>query len=391
MNIDNCDNIYDFYEYFVRIIFEKYNINYSFFFDDTEEESFVTENDFGEFANCRLSSDPHYISKAAEILGTTYEAIIELDTDQIYKYYDKYPYFKLLPLAMEAYNREWKLQHDNDIDMSEITSRLIDTAKRFDDFIPGTFHPNAKIERLSITTHVIADFDQAKELWTSYLEMVDNAQKLFFKILHDEPISKDEIMEYNFLVSVLNIHDAVLPNCFLHYSSLVKLRPVYLEYGYTEFYSFAKIKMGPFSNFAIRPWDFTATASDKDIIQRYINIHPVCNGDLTKEYIRKKVMEVKNYHCCFQWSDAMPLDPYDKDMKEIKETTELYLPKEPNVTTRYAKSCEKLSALISPSNQGGISMPKRELPYQHYYPRMHQMPTWIKQCDKHRMALRGEL
>ena len=203
------------------------------------------------------------------------------------------------------------------------------------------------------------------------MEMVERVQELFYKVLSSNKLSKEEINEYNILVSALNVTECIMgPSKMLHYSLLEKLIKVYQKEGYKDFYSFARINQGLFSEINIHPWCFIETATDKDIIQKYADIHPIINGILTKEYLRKYVMKVKHFYCSFEWSDAHFIDlEYDDVENEtrLKEHTEIYLPKEESELLNYTEAYERLSSFASPSNMGGITMPERELPYQHYY------------------------
>lgn len=380
-------------ELFLRRCFSKYLLNYDAYFEEDEKITFepMPEPDFDDLDNYDPGNDVQYLEKAAEILGTDFESIISFDADAIFKYYDKYVYFKLFPEALEAYNQQWeKASEENPRNLNDIKREIIDITKKYDSYFPGTYHKGADIEKPIISTRIFASFSKSKELWESYIDMVETAQKYFSKVVFEDKILDDiEIKEYNFLVTVLHIRDAFL-NKPLYYSTLECLCNLYRSEGYSEFYSYAKIDLGLFTEVEIHPWCFVETACDRDIIQKYVNIHPVIGGKHTKDYLLQYVMEVKNLHCVFSWSDAQYID-WDEENSTIKERTDIYLPKSQHQIEKFAKTYDSISKIVAPPIQGGITMPNRERPYQYYLSRRNQMASWIKEVEKRQQALRGEI
>lgn len=71
--------------------------------------------------------------------------------------------------------------------------------------------------------------------------MIDLWNTLFLKAWNEE-LSQAEILEYNFLVSVLGISDRFYAyNKFLYYPMLRKFIPLYKEEGYTSSFSVARV------------------------------------------------------------------------------------------------------------------------------------------------------
>lgn len=372
MNITNINNDYmNLIKSFVRNWCDRYCINYDSCLGKAEELLDVVE--IKTILGTRVvEGNREYIERAAEVLGTTVEAIVKLDSNKLNTYYEKYAYFRLYPEALKEYNEQFEKQNkDYPLDAKDITKKIVAYSKQYEGFMPGIYHKDATITKLMIEGHIITSFSEAKELWKSYIEMVERVQELFYKALLSNKLTKEEINEYNLLVSALNVTECIMePSKMLHYSLLEKLIKVYQEEEYKEFYSFARINLGLFSEEKIYPWCFKETISDKNIIQKYINIHPVINGILAKEYLRKYAMKAKCFYCSFEWSDAPGIKTGYEDVignLDIRERTEIYLPKEESEISNYADECELLRKFASPPNMGGITMPERELPYQHYY------------------------
>ena len=390
----NFENVYAAtMELFLRKCFSKYSLNYDAYFDEDERLAFesMPEPDWNDLDNYDPGNDYKYLEKAAEIIGTDIKSIISLNFDVLSKYYDKYSYFEFYPKALEAYNQQWVQScDDNPRNLDDIKREIKDITKKYDSYFPGTYHEDAEIEKPVISTRIFASFSKAEELWQSYIDMVETAQEFFSKVVFEGTVLDDnEIKEYNFLVTVLHIRDAFLKKP-LYYSSLVRLLDIYRDEGYQEFYSFAKIDLGLFTEVELHPWCFEETAGNREIIQKYVNIHPVIGGKHTKDYLLQYVMEVKNLHCVFSWSDAQYID-WEEDNPTIKERTDIYLPKPQHQIEKFAKTYDSISKIVAPPLQGGITMPERELPYQHYLSPHHQMANWIKKIEKRQQALRGEI
>lgn len=380
-------------ELFVRKCFSKYLLNYDAYFEEDERLTLepMPEPDYEDLDNYDPGNDFRYLEKVAKILGADIESIISFDADAISKYYDKYAYFKLYPEALEVYNQQWsKASGENPKNLNDIKREIKDITKEYDSYFPGTYHEGADIERPMISTRIFASFSKSKELWESYFDMVETVQRYFSTVVFEDKVLDDiEIKEYNFLVTVLHIKDAFL-NQPLYYSVLESLSNLYRSEGYKEFYSFAKIDLGLFTEVELHPWCFEETAGNREIIQKYVNIHPIIGGKHTKDYLLQYVMEVKNLHCVFSWSDAQYID-WDEENPTIKERTEIYLPKAQHQIKKYETTYDSISKFVAPPQKGGITMPDRELPYQHYLSPHHQMASWLEKIEKRRQALRGEI
>lgn len=390
----NFENVYAAtIELFLRKCFSKYLLNYDAYFEKDERLTFepMPKPDWNDLDNYDPGNDFRYLEKASEILGTDIESIISFDADAISKYYDKYVYFKLYPEAVEAYNQQWaKSTDENPRNLNDIKKEILDITKKYDSYFPGIYHEDADIERPIISTRIFASFSKSKELWESYIEMVETAQRYFSKVVFEDNILDDtEIKEYNFLVTVLHIMDPFIRQP-LYYSALERLCELYRSEGHKEFYSFAKIELGLFTTTEIHPWCFEETACNREIIQKYVNIHPVIGGKYAKDYLLQYVMEVKNLHCIFSWSDAQYID-WDEENPTIKERTDIYLPKSRHQIEKFSKTYDSISVMVSPPQKGGILMPSRELPYQHYLLPHHQTMSFFEKIEKRRQALRGEI
>ena len=380
---------------FVEEIFDLYHLNKNDFFFEYNKETF-TEQKISLFSNNVIDNDT--LKRLSIKLGLNTDEILSLDESVMFKYWNKYRFFKLYNLFLDAW--AWNSRYEekqvtpnillnaifNDkinfpkterYDYKSVKERMIRQLKEMDAFIPGTFHPNATVTNLTIETEVLFSFPEITEMLQSYIEMVEKTEMLFFKALK-KTLTQNEINEYNFLVNALEITDIVMPTVLITYDNVCKYKQVYIEEGYNDFLSYAKVR-----NFVgtgnlckgVNPWRCKEFFDDIELVGKLANIFPAI-----KEQMRKFAMRVKNFQCVFTWSDAKPITFSDEDEQELlncgmsipleeraKEQTIVYVDKTKDELFDWEFYIDKLTLATSPTAKGGLNVrPVTSLQYQTY-------------------------
>jgi len=370
---------------FIRETFTTYSLNYSEFFEeDIDEENEDLDLDFEE---------PEYVLNvpmvelAAKILGVEKNDILETNDDAVMKWFEKYPYFGHRPVFDETYRRSF---HDENYDAARflevvfettvvpncptrydyenVKSRLVDLLKTIEQSIPGTYHPDATMNSLSIYTENFCHFDSVAEMVTSYIDMFNRVKELFFKAW-DTDLSVDEIHEYNFLVATIGIQDRHYIKEYLFYDILKKFVPVYKSEGHTDFSAYARIH----HKRVLTPWKCAEFTLNKDLVQSFVDIYP-----RAKQEMRAFALQVSKFNCYFVWSDARPAVSSQAELDEIndvaealgedpitfencaKEPTQVYVPKTSEELNGDDKFAEQLRILSGPVNLGGVRVTNHE-------------------------------
>ena len=345
---------------YVKKTLELYDLNYTAYFHDYDDNNqCVSAPIFGK------NSIESKIDELVELLGLTKEEILNLDKEANHKWYNKYCFFTLYKRFEASYARTFygpafaeeyllsRIFGEDAIKISEkynennIKERTISLLKEINTVLPGSYHEGAKMNNFKWDTNQFCSFPHVHEMIDSLLEMINRAKELFFKA-KEISLNDEEINEYNFLVTVLGIHD-IASNHFLYYKNVVALREVYKEEGCTDFYDF--VKYARLKNLA--PWRSREFALDKEKVQKFFNEYPQCFADM-----QRFAKTISRISCFFVWSDA----PFTQDNEEIaelrdepyQEPTVIYVDKTDDELGNDKKYAEKLLELVGPLQYGGI-------------------------------------
>ena len=373
---------------FVADTFDLYNCSKRDFFDmyDDEEDKIV---EIPLFQNNVL--DEETLTRLSIHLGMTKQEILDMNEDAAGRYWNKYPFFYLLSEYISYC--EWYSHYEGErpspaelllnviftnnkgypakkkYSEQDIIKRLVAELKEIDKYIPGTHHVNADITKLVITTESVFSFPRCKEMVSSYLDMVDRVQQLFFKALKSE-LDENEINELNFLASWLRAEDLVYPGVLITYPNILMFRDIYNEENYDDFFAYVKFRRYTYGFLSARdfvPWRCKEFLEDSELIQRFVNVHP-----LAKESMREFYMELVNFSCEFTWSDALPIELSEEeeleyrilnniepgeDLHLAKERTHVYVRKNEKELGDCEEYIRNLNRVTSPVSQGGVSIP----------------------------------
>lgn len=379
-------------EKYIERVFDLYHIDKEGFFYETSFDG----KDFVDGRRIELSLFPFGIieektlNRVSIALGLSKEEIISMDNDAAFRYWDKYPFFRLYSeyldriywasnFSGEYLNPEERLVQaifsDEDepfgkrsYDHNDVIQRLLLALKEVDALIPGTYHNDAHLKHIEIGNSFFFSFPDCPDMIRSFLDMVSRLQTLFFKTINGE-LNNEEINEMNFLATWMRAVDSYMPSSIITYDLVHKLRKVYKSEGEDDFFHFAKIK----SFIMTRPWQCQEFFQDKELIQQIVNIFPQA-----KYMMRDFSMDVKNYYCVYEWSDAKPIiyDPEtDSDLIYLdqvmgldkipledrpKEKGRIFIPKTQEEMAGWEDSLNSLNTVISPPSQGGLTVPIRD-------------------------------
>lgn len=363
---------------FVESVFEYYHLNKYGYFNRYDENS-------DKSIEIPLIID----NRLAHTLGMTVDEIKSMDKNAAMRWSNKYPFFKYY----RSYDLQWSLksryadgvtQEDmllkaifgemanvdvkERYDYEDVKRRLVSQLKKIDEAIPGTYHDGASFTKLEISTEVFLSFPQASKMLSSFIDIYNTVERLFFKALTDE-LSNDEIQEYDFLVSFLQVTDIVMPSSLMTYDLVKSYRSVYLAEDYHNLTSYARIR----SFIGTSPWRCKEFFDDLDLVQKFATIFPE-----TKAQMREFSMKVSNFECFFTWSDAKPITyspEEEEEMREFcdmvgedylepqdraKEPTLIYVPKTNEEMLDWAFYVKQIKKLAQPSSKGGLLLPKPE-------------------------------
>lgn len=377
---------------YVDRVFRLYNADRMGFFKEYDEDvplGIAEIVDIPLFPTSEI--DEETLGRISIHLGLTKQEILNRDYDSAKKYWDKFPFFRLF--RKYCTRCAWYSQYKDDMpsaeerinsaifddvapleeryDYQSVETRLVEKLKEIDVVMPGTFHQNAEITKLEISTEVFFSFPECTDMIRSYVDMVDRAGELFLKAIKTE-LPENEICELNFLASQLNIKDALAPSIFVTYENVRRLRHIYVEENLPGFLSYVKI-LG-FDREA--PWRCREFFDDMELVQKFVNIIP-----RVKPQMREFLMKVSKFFCWFVWSDAKPImfsveeeaedferfgddeDLYVPIEKRHKEPTRIYIDKTKDEMFDWEGSVEKLSRATSPASMGGLELPSKEMTY----------------------------
>lgn len=363
---------------FVESVFDYYHMDKYGFFTKCDHET-------GKDIEIPLEID----ERLAHTLGMTIDEIIAMDETAAMKWGEKYPFFKYY----HGYHTQWdmKFRYADEVtqedlliksifrskfnvevkeryDYRDVRQRLVNQLMEIDKVIPGTFHKNAEMTKTEITTEVFFSFPQVLKMVSSFIDIYNRVETLFFKILSDD-LTADEIQEYDFLVSAFQITDYVVSTLVMTYDYVKSIRKVCLSEGYHKLTSYARIR-----NFIeTAPWRCKEFYNDVDLVSKFAAIFPEA-----KAKMREFSMKVSNFECHFTWSDAKPIvespedeeafrvfceslgEEYPEPENRAKEPTLVYVPKTDAEMGDWALYVHRLKKLAQPSAKGGLLLPKPE-------------------------------
>ena len=256
--------------------------------------------------------------------------------------------------------KDEQIQQIKRYDLKSVENRMVERLKSIDKIIPGTYHYDAKITQLTMTTKTLFSFPEYDEMVRSYLDIIEFIKDIFWKSLYKMP-SEQEINEYNFLVSVVGASDACMTkDKLVTYNNVCFFKELYLEENYRDFYSYVKID----DSSLYEPWQCIEFFESPELAQRILNIFP-----FLKKEIRTFYMEATNFLCNFIWSDAKSVCYLDENevYMEIpkepfyqKEITRIYVEKLPEEMKEWENFVDKMKKLTGPASKGGLNLVIRE-------------------------------
>ena len=362
---------------FVRKAFDSFSISgYNYFYEmdfDIGKEIPLELFPGGVLSDERLN-------ELEVILGIGKEDIVNTNVQAIENYLQKYPFFKLFKKYQYEFFRQTNYADDlteeerllaaifgDQIEKTiicryneeDVERRLKKQLKQIDEFIPGTYHFDATINDLKISTETVISFPQITEMLQSFMQMLDDAKALFFKGLREE-LKEEEIKQYNFIASTLRIVDKSFTAIKMTYDNLKLFREIYLSENLSDYFSYVKIK-----SFAdIEPWCCKEFCDDEALVQQLANCFP-----WLKQRLREFAMEATKFHCSFHWSDAefeepddferIAIEEYNEefgggDVGSFQKRTTVYVPKTEKEMYGSSSYLKKLNSVASPEKKGGL-------------------------------------
>lgn len=363
---------------FVRESMNLYDLPYDEFFGEISDDKFIEKRIVEE----EIIND-ELLDKAAKILGVDKQELVSINEDAIDRWYKQYPFFRCKHEFEEAYERSFRKRdrkgrvavtvnnliegYQDRYDMDDVMRRVVIQLQEIDKVMPGTYHQNAEPTDITIYYSNFCHYHEMETLLSSFFDMFETFEKLFYAAL-DHDLRNDQIMEYNFLVSVLGVTDIAYSKGYLYYERLVKCRELFKEEEKEDIFGY--IRLATRRNFA--PWRCAEFVNDSELVQKYVNLFP-----FAKREMREFAMNVLKFKCDFLWSDAKPMIFSHEDeeaIKEIdrllgreplalekraKERTVVYVDKNKKELQKDEKFARKLKKLSSPTMQGGVKIPQR--------------------------------
>lgn len=223
-------------------------------------------------------------------LGISMQDILDMNEEPLKAYYNKYPFFRLYRNYISEWDRQREfsdnlsaeehliaaifgeksqLKIEKRYDYEDVKKRLVKFLKETDKVMPGTYHEGATINDLTIETECMISYPQITELTRSFLQMLEDVKKLFFKGIHEE-LEEDEIHLFNLLCSVLIITDIAAPSVYMNYDNLQRYRTIYAKEGLSDFFSYFRVQ----KFVDTEPWRCKEFLDDGVLVQQFINCFP---------------------------------------------------------------------------------------------------------------------
>ena len=357
-------------EAYIKECFETNNINIKEFFsyfDDGESSDICWTEEKGK-------RNMNAVNYASELLGITVDDILTRSDEARAKWGKKYPFVWKKRAFDHAYKRTfygkgydtmrmYEAIFDTKLDVpyptrynyQDVINRLIEQLKEIDKSLPGTFHPDAELLDMVIDTENFCEFEEIEETTLSFIDMLTNAKALFLKAVH-QGLTAEEIMEYNFLTTVLGTRDRYYVRGYLRYNELMAVKELYAEINednFAEYVVFRKAEL-------FKPWCCTGFIENRVLVEKYLVAFPAAKG-----LMRQFADRVSQFYCSFIWSDAKPEEPdeveiefglVDVDENAPKQRSYLYVPKTKEELNGADEISDTLRSYCRPAKLGGIAI-----------------------------------
>ena len=321
------------------------------------------------------------VEYASDILGLTTKELLEMQRSVMKRWSRKYPLVKYWEGMRRSINESYLRNPtpeerllaavynltERDIYVTKYTLKKLEECTMealiaLEKEKPGTIHPGGKIENFYADTVYICRYPHITEMLDSFFEMVNRGKELFFKAI-EQDLSKEEICEYNLIVSYTGIRDKHFNLHGLYYRYLVKFRQLYLEEEGKDFFDYVELsKDSPF-----QPWKFAEIIADRVRMEEYLTYVP-----RAKMLMNMFAIEGARFECSFAWSDAEPMDEEERwefgqtytsiwakldEDYEGKRPTVVYIPKDDSELGEDGLYFEMLRSMAGAHQKGGIPVP----------------------------------
>ena len=268
------------------------------------------------------------------ITGLTREELFGMKKETLDKYSKKFPFFELDEEFNSKYAAESRYLNVEKIaglfymgtvdryDVTDLKKRIIRKAIEVDDFVEGTYHPDAIPVGLRYSTEWMISFPKYGEMITSLFNMINRYKNLFVRAIKTE-LENEDIREMNFLASALDSRDLVMQDVQLYYHNVLKFREIYKEEKLNDFFSYVKIGRMKKTKY----WRCDEFLNNKALVQLYLRAYPEAISEMNKY-----IMRTNHFSCWFYWSDNVPDEwkeyfpvqnvPDEHPEEEIKESRE---------------------------------------------------------------------
>lgn len=368
---------------FIKEAFSDFGIIYDNYFTYYEDDDHEKRIEYPLILpNGKL--DMKAVTYAAEVLGMNVSDVLSRKESVILDRLKKYPYilnydalneafkaaymadsYESIHLAEIVFSRNLECLYEKKYNYRSVIDRLYKQLEEMDKYIPGTFHKGEHIRNISIFTNTFCSFEPINDMVESFLSMCERSKELFLKAVHDK-LNADEILEYNFLVSVLGVRDQYSPTNYLYYSVLVNLKDAYSWLTDESFYSVIYFNDDKYFS----PWRCREFVQNKELVQRYVDIFPKA-----RKKMREFAVDALDFNCRFVWSDDVltpeeqkiwdeaDYDEYDF-LEELNpryqdKTVTVYVGKNADELGEDYNAAKALNVLCSPPKMGGLTAVNR--------------------------------
>lgn len=258
------------------------------------------------------SIDVDLLTHLAEAIGLTFEQLSNGETQHVIDISEKYMdffenYIRFTELSMAgcrlpnieamqlAYAGESFDETKANIALGVLQNRIAEELKHIDDDIVKKKDGCEFIEIGYIKSFKLCEFEGIVPMLKCYLVMIQRVKSLFEKALQVD-LTQDEVTEYNILVTATGMKDPYYRPIGLYYSTLQKLKPVYLAENFTS-------KQLLFRE-DLEPWRAIQFVQNPELAEHYLQTVPQA-----KKYLSRFSKVLSNFRCYFRWVDK-PCEEY---------------------------------------------------------------------------------
>lgn len=220
--------------------------------------------------------------------------------------YKQYPVFGLLPMwdfsqhlsgrngparALKAIFRDKTninvstREEEQQMILASVGPRCEAKARKINELFPNTFPLDLPVHRFFVSSDEFINFDQVKELCTSYDLIVERFSELFFADIQED-LPEATSLELNLMGTFLNATDIMLPGQRACHNYIQKYRQVLQHESYTHITDYVRIHR------TIPVWKAREFYQDRAFAVNYVEKHPEC-----KHLIREFLQKVSSYSC----------------------------------------------------------------------------------------------